>query len=313
MEGRHDHHFSQKMIWAFCVLFVVITDSYCAFVPPKKEKVQVLQPEQLSSHCVFSSDNTESKDIVCDFSEQHSDTFIDHSLTIRFLSFHGKYSFIPSSNYTKNVVSFSVTHSSIKVIDESAFKGFAALKNLDLSNNTIGHIDNNAFVGLKHLETLNLSHNNLRTVDNNWFDTSNNILNIDFSHNTIGFLDKDVFYRISSLVVLKLNDNKISHIKVGAFNKLQNLTRLILNNNVLVSVSASVFEPLISLHILTIENNQWECSCALDSFLEYLHNNSHLDLGSDLARCSSPPSYTGKIRSTLFRVGIQITYYKIET
>ncbi|XP_062427265.1 nephrocan-like [Rhea pennata] len=124
-----------------------------------------------------------------------------------------------------------ISHSKIKQLQITDFRGLSALEELVLSCSGTESIENNTFRALNTLKSLELYKNHLKHIPT--------------------FLP-------SGLEILKLGDNSINTLHASDFEGLRKLTVLDIRNNLLVTLPLSVFSSLCNLQSLILDGNKLE-------------------------------------------------------
>jgi hypothetical protein len=198
----------------------------------------------------------------------------------------------------KNLKSFKLNNSSLRVIRENSFSNLKKLEEIDVSGNKIRMIESRSFStltsltslnlaknkievdelneedyeGLTNLKMLNLASNLIKSLNKSVFTHLVNLRTLSLESNQINSIERDAFKGLENLEDLNLGENKVNYIEDLSFSELQKLKKLILSGNKLAELSENIFSGLVSLNELDLSKNSISeiDNKAFDPFLKTL-------------------------------------------
>ncbi|XP_052707694.1 slit homolog 2 protein-like isoform X2 [Crassostrea angulata] len=119
--------------------------------------------------------------------------------------------------------------------------------------------------------------------------------NLNLYGNQISRINNNTFKGLPQSETLSLSNNQITRIDNDAFAGLSELRELYLYNNMITSIKSIVFEKFPQLQELYVGGNPFQCTCDLQSFVEFMkgflpYNSQYYDEPT----CSSPDHLKGK-------------------
>lgn len=167
----------------------------------------------------------------------------------------------------QNVHKLFMRNCTLQDVHRDALRGLMILIELDLSNNLIRTLPVGVFSGLVKLRTILLNNNQIEVLEDRLFENLNYLYRIELKNNHIRTIGLNTFVNVPVLLQIYLDNNRLSVLKKESFEKL---------------------EKLASLSIL---QNQWNCTCELQQFRDFIISRN---LFTNPTTCHDPPHLRGK-------------------
>ncbi|XP_006865710.1 PREDICTED: leucine-rich repeats and immunoglobulin-like domains protein 1 [Chrysochloris asiatica] len=156
---------------------------------------------------------------------------------------------------SSNIVSLSLQHNKIRLVEGKHLEAYLSLEVLDLSSNNITEIRSACFPHGLPIKELNLASNRISTLESGAFDgLSRSLLTLRLSKNRITQLPVKAF-KLPRLTQLDLNRNRIRLIEGLTFQGLDSLEVLKLQRNNISKLTDGAFWGLSKMHVLHLEFN----------------------------------------------------------
>lgn len=199
---------------------------------------------------------------------------------------------IPDDLHT-DIQSLDLSNNQIAEIQRNQLQNFQLynLHKLIIANCTLLQVDREAFTGLSILIELDLSYNQIKVIYAGTFHPLIKIRKILLHDNEIEGIDDRTFENLQYLSHVELKNNKIHHVGVQAFINVITLKIIDLANNRLKVLNVDTFRSLTHLNSLTLGGNDWNCSCELKDFRNFVKERK---LTTD-TKCHYPPELYGKL------------------
>ncbi|XP_072181904.1 uncharacterized protein [Diadema setosum] len=182
----------------------------------------------------------------------------------------------------------------LQSLPNGAFENTPNLQVLDLSNNPLFQIDNETFSGLPSLVSLHMKQGQQVAIPVAPIQNLTNLRTLDLSMNPIPMIPPRSFATLGSLSLLYLNNMALNSLEEDAFEGLYEVTSIDLSYNFFQTLSPAIFQALTSLDTLILTGNEWNCSCPMQPFIQWLRQ-SEINYYSTNWYCATPRRHQGQV------------------
>lgn len=281
---------TRHLALSIVIILVVHDVSRAVYLTPNTQK----QPGNsvLNNACPeFCQCDTVSSRAACTL-EYGEATFADVDLqkwSLVNLTMSGSFACLPEQIHGQTTLQhLKLTNSLLSSLSCGLQETFQNIVNLDLSQNFLSYLEDANFLSFPKLKVLNLSYNEIFQMDELTFENQHSLEMLDLSRNHLDVLQEPVFDSLVNLSDLDLSYNQFRHIHDSVFKKLLKLQSLKLNNNKLVIMTFNILKLLPGIQAITISGNNWECTCMLESLLDYVQTSPGVFVNDRLSHCSQP-------------------------
>ncbi|MBN3305851.1 SLIT and NTRK-like protein 1 [Amia ocellicauda] len=192
-----------------------------------------------------------------------------------------------------NVQELNLRDNSVHTIKKTHFHDYQNLNLLDLGGNNIKLIENSTFQNLTELRWLYMDKNYLDSIIPEMFIGLQNLEYLSLEYNDIQLIMAGTFNPMPNLRVLLLNNNILKSLPVDVFQGVS-LSRISLHNNYFTFLPVTgVLDQLVSIIQIDLHGNQWDCSCNIVPFKQWIERLGSDVVVSDLI-CESPEEFWKK-------------------
>lgn len=160
-----------------------------------------------------------------------------------------------------------------------------------MRNCSIERVDKNTFKNLTILIELDMSQNFIRKLELGTFDHLEKLRYLVMNNNNLEMLQNRLFAKLQHLSRVEFKNNRLKTIEIDAFGSIPTLSIVYLESNMLTTLHKETFSRLERLIQLSLAHNQWNCSCELHDFRDFVISKR---LYTPPTSCAEPPHLKGK-------------------
>jgi Leucine-rich repeat (LRR) protein len=195
----------------------------------------------------------------------------------------------------------------VRTIGLGAFKGFAKLTKLRISQNQISEIEPGTFDYMNSLEYLDLNYNKLERLDGAVFSGLVNLKELYLKTNNLHYIHPGTFLELPNLQQLHLTSNPGLEIPSESLVSLTELDRLDISKCGLKRIASGAFKGLSKLTELRISQN--EISEIVPGTLEYMKSLENIDLSDNRLQHLDSDMFSGLVNLKYIDLGYNNLQY----